>query len=223
MDMLDWPAKCPSMGDTATNAVKKAVTKTAVAAREGTRLEARDWTRAALALLSEQSIDGVRVEPLAKILGVTKGSFYWHFKDRDALLDAMLSDWRQRATVSIIERLDTVDGGPRERLVRLLRLPLAGGASIWGADVELSIRLWGRRDARAKAALEEVDRLRLLYISGLLQACGVAQESANARAILAYSYIRVAATLIEGEAAALRLRCEEILLASESAKSAALA
>jgi AcrR family transcriptional regulator len=59
-------------------------------------LDAEAWTRAAIDLLGEQGIDGVRVEVLAKLLGVTKGSVYWHFENRDPLLAAMLSDWRRR-------------------------------------------------------------------------------------------------------------------------------
>lgn len=183
-------------------------------ARGDTRLDAKAWVFAALALLAEQGVDGVRVEPLAKRLNVTKGSFYWHFKDRDALLEVMLSEWRKKATITIIERLDSERSSPADRLRRLLRLPHASGASEVAAAIELSIRLWGRRDERARRTLEEVDRLRLVYIANLMRDCGVRDELAHARAVIAYSYIRVATTLIPAEDEQLRQLCESFLISN---------
>ena len=60
---------------------------------KATRLDAAAWVAAAFDALADGGIDAVRVEPLAKALGITKGSFYWHFADRRALLDAMLDAW----------------------------------------------------------------------------------------------------------------------------------
>lgn len=171
-------------------------TKTASAASAAGRLEAQDWIDAALAILAEQGVDGVRVEPLAKRLGVTKGSFYWHFKDRDALLERILEHWRRHATLDIIERLER-SADPTARFKNLLRIPFHGEKSNRGAEVELSIRLWGRRDAGARAALQEVDKLRLKYIQGLLEEAGLKRPDAIPRAIHAYAFMRVGGTLID--------------------------
>ncbi len=179
---------------------------------ESTRLDASAWTQAALEALGTQGIDGVRVELLAKQLSVTKGSFYWHFKDRDALHEAMLTHWRRRATLSLIERLDRAASSPEERLRQLMRVPMHGRRAVSAAGIELAIRLWGQRDERAKAALEEVDALRLQYIEGLLSQCGVAESQTRPRAILVYSYIRVASTLIPHDAEGLMVECENLLL-----------
>lgn len=179
---------------------------------DSSRLDAAAWTDAALEILGLNGIDGVRIELLAKRLEVTKGSFYWHFKDRDALHQAMLEQWRKRSTLALIERLDKGEGTPQERLQRLLRLPIVGQRSARAADVELAVRLWGRREPRAQAALEEIDQLRLRYIAGLLMQSGVDQVDAEARAILAYSYMRVAATLIEAGARDVMDRCEALLM-----------
>ena len=179
---------------------------------ESTRLDASAWTQAAIEALGTRGIDGVRVELLAKQLAVTKGSFYWHFKDRDALHEAMLTHWRRRATLYLIERLDRVAGSPEDRFRQLLRVPMHGRRAASAAGIELAIRLWGQRDERAKAALEEVDALRLQYISGLLSQCGVAESEARPRSILAYSYMRVAATLVPHDAEALIVDCENLLL-----------
>ena len=176
------------------------------------RLAADAWTGAALDMLAAKGIDGVRVEVLAQRLQVTKGSFYWHFKDRDALLDAMLERWRQTATLALIHRLDSAIETPGSRLRALLALPITGRRSSHAADVELSIRLWGRQDPRARLALAEVDELRLAYIARLFTQCGLPEAQARPRAILAYSYMRVAASLLPADADALIVQCEAILL-----------
>jgi AcrR family transcriptional regulator len=179
---------------------------------EGQRLDVGDWSQAALGQLASHGIDGVRVELLAKQLGVTKGSFYWHFRDRDALYEQMLSDWRRSATLSLIERLDRGETGPEARLRRLLQLPVVGRKSAHAADVELAIRLWSRRDERARLALEEVDQLRLRYITELLILYGLPRSAAEPRAVLAYAYMRVAATLIDPAATQMMHRCESVIL-----------
>lgn len=193
-------------------------TATAVlaAGNETKRLDGLAWTDAALAELAENGVDRVRVEVLAKRLTVTKGSFYWHFKDRDALLVAMLDRWRRRATLSLIERLDRGGGTASERLHALLRLPMSGEKSALAAEIELAIRLWGRTDARARSALEEVDQLRLRYLGQLFAETGLEPSVAHARAVLAYSYQRVAATLIVSEDIVTVEHCEATLLAKAS-------
>ncbi len=168
-----------------------------VKAAKPARLDGAAWVQAALDIVAAQGVDGVRVEVLAKQLGVTKGSFYWHFKDRDALLEAVLDGWRREATLRIISRLDQAAQSARERLRYLLQLPFHGARAERGAEIELSLRLWSRRDERARATLAEVDELRLRYISGLLADCGFSAEDAKARAVLAYAFIRVGSTLIE--------------------------
>jgi AcrR family transcriptional regulator len=158
------------------------------------RLDATAWTVAALNLLAEQGIDGVRIELLARRLGVTKGSFYWHFKDRDDLHVAMLDHWRRKTTLGLIDRLDHTDAPACERLRQLIRL-MTSPQSIQGSEVELSVRLWGRRDPRAQAALTEVDDLRTRYMAGLLKEAGIPADEAQARSLLIYSFMRVAITL----------------------------
>ncbi len=158
-------------------------------------LDSAAWTRAALEALGSHGIDGVRIEILAKQLGVTKGSFYWHFENRDALLAAMLADWRRRATLAIIDRIEAQDETALNRLRLLMCVPFQIKAD-GGAQVELSIRLWARSDKRARSALHEVDELRLRYIARLFEQIGFAPDKAHARAILAYAFQRVATSLI---------------------------
>jgi AcrR family transcriptional regulator len=175
-------------------------------------LTADAWADEALNVLAEQGIDRVRVEVLAKHLGVTKGSFYWHFKDRDALLAALLDRWRKRATLGLIERLDEGGESAEARLRKLLQVPIKWQRSAFGAQIELAIRLWARTDSRAARTLEEIDAIRMRYITQLLQQMGHSQGEAHARAVLAYSYLRVAPTLIRPEAVALMRRCENLII-----------
>src|SRR5829696_5322648 len=96
-------------------------------------LKAEDWVAAARAAMAEGGIDAVAVEPLARRLGVTKGSFYWHFKDRKALLKATLERWEKESTEARISASRRISD-PNERLVRLGEevfgeAPLEGDAS----------------------------------------------------------------------------------------------
>src|SRR5215213_5696405 len=84
-------------------------------------LTAADWTEAALAALARGGLSAVAVEPLAKELGATKGSFYWHFADRQALLEATLELWERRDTDQVIAAIDETQDA-QTRLRNLLRL-----------------------------------------------------------------------------------------------------
>src|SRR3546814_7266182 len=85
------------------------------------RLSAEDWAQAALDLIAENGVAAVAVEPLARPLGVTKGSFYWHFQSRDALLQAALARWESVEQEAVFGTLETIPD-PRERLRNLFQL-----------------------------------------------------------------------------------------------------
>jgi AcrR family transcriptional regulator len=87
---------------------------------ERTRLSAEDWEDAALTLIAEQGVGALAVEALARQLGVTKGSFYWHFRTREALLQAALERWEQYGEREIISQIEAIPD-PRERLPELFR------------------------------------------------------------------------------------------------------
>ena len=85
------------------------------------RLSAEDWAQAALDLIAEQGVAAVAVEPLARRLGVTTGSFYWHFPSRDALLQAALERWEKVEQEQVFGQLEAI-ADPRERLRALFDL-----------------------------------------------------------------------------------------------------
>ncbi len=101
------------------------------------RLNAAAWTEIGLRVLADQGVEAVRVEPLARALGVTKGSFYWHFSDRRELLDSMLLHWKQLATHDVIETVERASDEPAERLRELTRLVFRHGGPL-----DRAVRAW---------------------------------------------------------------------------------
>ena len=182
-------------------------------ARPSGSLTADAWIEASLRALSRYGVEAIRVERLAKDLKVTKGSFYWHFEDRPALLDALLSQWRKRATLDVIQRIERANEQPADRLRTLLALPLAGPRSKRGADVEAAIRLWARSDLRAANAIVEIDGMRLRYIESLLKASNHAPMTVAPRALLIYAFILAEASLVAPLDRGISKRCEAMLLA----------
>ena len=146
------------------------------------RLGREDWLLEALRVLAESGVEAVRVEPLAKRLGVTKGSFYWHFADRAALLAATLDDWERRATLAIISEVEASGGDPGDRLLKLFRLGLAADGRL-----DRRVRAWAQDDDAAAAVLRRVDRRRVAYLRQLFVGLGFSRPAAQARAQLIYS------------------------------------
>ncbi len=146
------------------------------------------WIDAATEVLVDQGIDHVRVDVLATQLGVTRGSFYWHFRDREDLLRRVLRAWRERATVALTRRLETLRPDPREQLRDAASLPFRGRAAAKAARIELAIRAWARRDEMAREAVDEADATRLAHHERIFTALGFAPAEARARAFVMYGY-----------------------------------
>lgn len=146
------------------------------------------WVDAATEVLVDHGIDSVRVDVLARALKVTRGSFYWHFKDREDLLRAVLQAWRARATEQLTKRLESAHDDPRAQIRDLISLPFRGRSAVRAARIELAIRAWARRDAMARAFVDEADAARMGYIAQVFSSLGFGIAEARARAFLLYSY-----------------------------------
>src|SRR5258706_15650495 len=121
----------------------------------------QDWISAALDVLAEGGVDGVRVEVLAERLGVTKGGFYRRYRDRRALLDAMLGAWVEGRIAAIHRQTELSEGeAPAERLHGMIRL-FAERLNAQGLSIELAIRQWARSDDVAASAVARVVEVRL--------------------------------------------------------------
>jgi len=146
------------------------------------------WIEAGLAAIANHGVDGVRVEVLAKDLGVTKGGFYRRFRDRAALLDGILQNW-SAGRIAAIEQQTSLDGETaRDRLRALIRL-YSERMNTAGMAIELAIRQWARSDAAAAAAVARVDAARLKNVGKLYRATGLPAEQADAQAFLFYCFI----------------------------------
>jgi AcrR family transcriptional regulator len=146
------------------------------------------WIEAGFAELARSGVEGVRVEVLAKNLGVTKGGFYRRFRDRAALLDCLLQDW-SAGRIAAIEQQTSLDGATaRDRLRALIRL-YSERMNTAGMAIELAIRQWARADERAALAVANVDAARLKNVGQLYRATGLTLEQADAQAFLFYCFI----------------------------------
>jgi len=142
-----------------------------------------DWLRAGLRRLARHGIEGVRVEPLARDLRVTKGSFYWHFANRGDLLAAMVQEWSETATEAVIQQAEAAGAEPHARLERLTTIASEG----FHPQLELAMRDWGRRDRSVGRVVEEIDGRRMDYVRQLLRESGFEPIEIEARAFLLYS------------------------------------
>ena len=153
-----------------------------------TQLDRTAWTAAAIDVLAEEGIAGLRVEVLAKRLKVTKGSFYWHFQDRRDLLMAMLAEWKEGRIRDILKQTRAVPGHELEQIYHVIDV-YSASRNRRGMQIELAVRDWARRDAEAAAIVSEVDDIRLRCARELFLACGVPLEEASSRCMLLYAYV----------------------------------
>lgn len=146
------------------------------------RLGVTEWIEMGLKVLAGEGIEAVRVEPLARALGVTKGSFYWHFSDRQHLLDSLLADWERLATLNVIAAVELACDEPDERLRELTRLVFRHGGPL-----DRAVRAWASHDQDAAHVVARVDTQRYAFVRGLLEAHGLAPATAAMRARLLYT------------------------------------
>jgi AcrR family transcriptional regulator len=143
------------------------------------QLSADDWIKQGLKALAKSGFTALKADPLAKTMGVSRGSFYWHFADLGAFHAAVLQRWREIAAEEIIADVEADSEG--EPLRALLRRTF--GARL---DLERAVRNWAAFDPAAQAALRAIDRRRLDYIEGLLEDRGFRPTIAQARAQILY-------------------------------------
>jgi AcrR family transcriptional regulator len=144
------------------------------------QLSATDWLDLGLKVLTTQGFTALKAEPLAKAMGVSRGSFYWHFADIGAYHAALLKYWREIATEQVIEGLEAASTH-NDPVVLLLQRTYSAHHSL-----EKAVRSWATSDAAARSAVLAIDRRRLGYVEELLRRKGFASEIAQARAQILY-------------------------------------
>jgi AcrR family transcriptional regulator len=161
-----------------------------------------DWLRAAMKVLRTQGVGGVRVLGLARSLGVTRGSFYWHFRDRQDLLDHMLDWWDREMTDTVIRHTDGVRGDAVKRIVALAELVPRKDLNRYDS----AMRAWADGDRKVAAVTRRVTRKRLEYVAGLFREAGFSPREATTRGHLLAIYIMSEGVVLAGESLQTRLR-----------------
>jgi AcrR family transcriptional regulator len=143
------------------------------------QLSAKDWLDQGLRTLAKSGFTALKAEPLAKAMGVSRGSFYWHFADIGAYHAAILKHWREVAAEQIIR---DVEASP-ERNVTAALLRRAFGGKL---ALENAVRTWATFDPTARTTVQAIDRRRLDYVENLLGSSGLPPDVARARAQILY-------------------------------------
>ena len=147
------------------------------------RLTRDDWITAALAAMADGGLAAVGVEPLATRLGATKGSFYWHFENRDALIEAAIGRWEKETTTDVIAEITASHDAPASQFQRLV----AGVIERAEQDRVGPALLASTTHPAVSQALERVTTARLNLIATVFRRLGFTQAEARRRALLAYS------------------------------------
>lgn len=141
------------------------------------------WISEGMRALGAGGPDAVRIDILAKVFGVTRGGFYWHFKDRGALLEEILDSWERLSTDEVIARVETEGGDPRDKVRRAGILTFSETL----LPVDLAVRGWARRDPAVAERLRRVDNSRMAYTRSMFRTFCADEDEVEARSMLAFS------------------------------------
>jgi AcrR family transcriptional regulator len=149
---------------------------------ERATLSAADWERAAVELIAEKGVQAVAIEPLARRMGVTKGSFYWHFTSRESLLQQALQRWEEHDSRNLVKSLGEIDD-PRERLMSFFRRV---------GKEKLTHEVYSELCAAAghtqvEPVLERVANRRMAHLAAAFHEMGMPEAQARHQARLTYS------------------------------------
>ncbi len=149
------------------------------------RLGRQNWIRAALATLFENGVGGIKVVVLAEQMGVTSGSFYWHFKKLQDLLDAVLEFWEQDLTNHIIHGAQGFTGAPEERIYNLMEQVILEGA----AEPDHAISIWAKTDATVNDVFHRTIERRHDFAAWMFAQAGFDGEEARTRGRVMVAYL----------------------------------
>ena len=148
-----------------------------------TRTPRTTWIDAGLEALAAGGPDAVRVDLLAKALGVTRGGFYWHFASRPVFLDALLDTWEHRSTDEVLDRVEGEGGDARDKVRKAGMLTFSKDL----LPIDLAVRDWARRDRAVAKRLRRVDNRRMEYLRALIGSFCNDPDDVEARGMLAFS------------------------------------
>ena len=144
------------------------------------RLTKSDWIEQGLRTLAAEGANALKVGPMAAKLDVSRGSFYWHFRDIADFRAQVLNSWQERSTEQVIDELEAAQGDP-DRLKHLMRRAFVGKRRL-----DRAVRAWAAEDAAVARVVAAVDARRVAYIAKMLVAAGVDSRRASSRAAFMY-------------------------------------
>jgi len=147
------------------------------------RTPRESWVEEGLRALAEGGVDAVRIEPIAKALGVTKGGFYGYFADRSALLTEMLDTWERESTDDVLDRIEHEGGDVLDQVRLAGRLTFSSDRLL---PIDLAIRDWARRDSNVATRLRRVDNRRIQLLRDALSSVFADPDEVEARSLLAF-------------------------------------
>ncbi len=145
------------------------------------KLSREDWLQHGMKTLAEEGFAALKADLLARSLNVSRGSFYWHFRDLQEFHGALIEDWQSRATQQVIDWIEQTAKAD-QRLTLLMR-------RAWSVNnrTERAVRAWATHSPQIAMRLEAVDKQRIDYIASLLKSTGLTAKQARARATFAAS------------------------------------
>jgi len=143
------------------------------------RLTKSDWIKHGLRTLANEGTNALKVGPMSTKLNVSRGSFYWHFRDIADFRSQILRSWQQRSTDQVIQ--DIAAKAEPDRLKHLMRRAFAANRGL-----DRAVRSWAAEDRYVAATVASVDARRVAYIARLLVDAGVESQKASSRAAFMY-------------------------------------
>jgi AcrR family transcriptional regulator len=153
-----------------------------------------DWLNEALHMCV-QGIDKVRVAPLAKSMGVTTGSFYWHFRNRRELLDGLLDYWEREMTDAAIVQARQSEVAPADRILQLMQAVMDGNM----ARYDLAFWAWAQSDEKVRRRFNRVLKKRFDFAAWMFEQAEFSPEQAKIRSRLMVTYMMGESTLVQGK------------------------
>jgi AcrR family transcriptional regulator len=149
-----------------------------------TQLNGDDWIGAARDALIQSGIGGVKIDRLADQLGVTRGSFYWHFGSRADLLDALLRDWQETNTAPIVRAVEAAGDDGHAQFLAVVRVWIE--ETEFRPEYDAALRDWARHSPKAAALVRRVDARRIALLESIFHRLGYAADAALVRARVTY-------------------------------------
>jgi AcrR family transcriptional regulator len=164
-----------------TKKTKKDLNKAQTGKNKESKSSQLDWLEFALKVLIKKGPESLKIIPLCELKGVTKGSFYHHFNNRNAFIDALMTHWYEKMTLDFIKQANTEDS-PLERLNKLDQV--IAGQNI---EAEMHIRAWALKEPSISGHLEKIDQQRQGYLAQCYAELGLPKEEAEDIALMAYA------------------------------------